>query len=303
MSTCSSSGSRGPVWSPENDERRHALHGKDGRLRGGGVVSTQTPSLFSRAFHVLRKRGPRTLAKHAWWYAVGALTALWWQLRYDIDVGTGLEAAVSDERPVFADLFANLRRDDVFYDVGAHVGIFTRPVAAYLTEGTVVAFEPGEGASRLRTSTGEHSNVVLSETAISQQAGDGYHSHQGRVGLLGNSDAAGFETVDAHDILDDETIPLPTVVKIDVFGAELDVVKALEELLARDECRLVYLEAHLPTTFQRKRPDDVFEDYLDAWSLTDLVRVFYSAGFEVEPIYLRRDTHDVFLKAYKADAE
>jgi FkbM family methyltransferase len=263
-------------------------------------VSSQSSSLPRRALSVLRERGPRTFLEAAGQYATGAVVAPWWQYRYGLDAADGFEAAASDERPVFADLFANLRPDDVFYDVGAHVGLFTRPVAKLLPEGTVVAFEPGEGADELRRSL-DDSNVVLVEEAISRTAGEGYHSHNGRVGLLGNDDADAFRTTNAREILDEGTLPLPNVVKIDVFGAEVDVVEGLEELLQRDECRLVYCEVHLPTTFQRKRPDDVFEEYLDSWSFTDLVRVFYRCGFEVEPMYLRRDTHDVFLKAYRAE--
>jgi FkbM family methyltransferase len=265
-------------------------------------MSTQKPSLPRRAFRVARDHGVGSLLGHARRYATASVTAPLWQYRYGVSLANGWEAAVSTERPVFADLFANLRPDDVFYDVGAHVGVFTRPVADVLTEGSVVAFEPGDGASRLRASVGDDPTVHVVEKAVSRRDGEGYHSHQGRVGLLGDTDAKSFASIDGRAILDDGDLPLPNVVKIDVFGAEVDAVEALAPLLERDECRLVYCEVHLPTSFQQKRPDDVFEAYLDEWSFTDLVETFYRCGFEVEPTYLRRDTHDVFLRAAKDGA-
>jgi FkbM family methyltransferase len=229
------------------------------------------------------------------------VTTPWWRYRYGVDCQSGWNAAVSSERPVFSDLFANLRPDDVFYDVGAHVGIFTRPVANHLSEGSVVAFEPGQGATRLREAVGEAPNVHVVEKAISRRGGAGYHAHEGRVGLLGDDDAREFAVTDGREILDEGRLPLPNVVKIDVFGAELDVVEGLEPLLERPECRLVYCEVHLPTSFQQKRPDEVFEAYLEEWSFTDLVEAFYRCGFRVEPTLLRRDTHDVFLRATTDD--
>lgn len=266
-------------------------------------MSTRNRSLPSRALGVYRDKGANTLLELGWQYVVAGATIPWWQYAYGIGLRNGWDAAISTERPVFSDLFANLRPDDVFYDVGAHVGVFTLPVADLLTAGSVVAFEPGAGAAQLKRSVGDAANVHVVEKAISARDGEGYHAHQGRVGLLGDTDATSFPSTTGREILDEGTLPLPTVVKVDVFGAEGDVVAALEPLLERDACRLVYVEVHLPTTFQRKRPPEVFEAYLEEWSFTDLVDTFYRCGFEVEPMYLRRDTHDVFLKATKATDE
>jgi FkbM family methyltransferase len=49
---------------------------------------------------------------------------------------------------------------------------------------------------------------------------------------------AGDELVDAGEI------PAPTVVKIDVEGAESLVIDGLQDTLARDKCRLLYCEIH-----------------------------------------------------------
>lgn len=253
-----------------------------------------------RGYRLVREEGPIRFLVRLAAYAVGLATTLVWMVRYGIDFRPAWRAAMSTEDAIFRDLFANLGPDDVFYDVGADTGLFTLPVASMLGPGRVVAFEPGEGSETLRDrlrDAGAEATVV--EKAITGRAGATYHAHEGRVGLLGDTDAPEFPTTDASEILAEGSIPLPTVVKIDVFGAEGDVVEGLEELLARDECRLVYLELHLPMTFQRKRPEPIFDDYMETWSLTDVVEVLFRCGFEVEPIHLRADTDDLFIRASK----
>ena len=257
-------------------------------------------SLPGRARRVLDEEGLGTLVEAAAHLGWSVPWLVYWHLRYDLALGPGWVAASSTERRIFEDLFRNLRPDDVFYDVGAHEGLFTLPIADYLGPEQVVAFEPGDGITTLREKADERTHIV--EKAISQRTDRDYHSHPGRVGLLGDTDADSFETISGADICESD-LPLPNVVKIDVFGAEVDVVESLEPVFERPDCRLVYLEVHLPTTFQRKRPDDIFDSFLEEWSLTDIVRVFYRCGFEVEPMYLRRDTHDVFLKAYRDPAD
>jgi FkbM family methyltransferase len=227
----------------------------------------------------------------------------YWRYRYGVIEECGRQAALSSERPVFNDLFANLDSSDVFYDVGAYTGLYTGAMASFLPPGQVVAFEPGEAVAELETYLQRHDlEAIVVPKALSQRAGDGYHSHEDRLGLLGNTDEDGsLPATSAQEIIADGELPFPTVVKIDVFGAELDAVRGLEELLERDECRLVYCELHLPTTFQRKRPDHIFEEYLNEWSFTEIVRVLYRCGFEVDPMFLRDDTHDLFIKAYKPE--
>lgn len=267
-------------------------------------VNSNSANLFTRAARVLRENGPRVLIAEVATYLRGVAYSLYWQFRYGVDYRHTRVASTSTELPVLTDLFANLRADDVFYDVGAYKGLFTLPVASVLPPGHVVAFEPGDGATALEASLAEAGlTATVVRKAVSASGGQGYHEHEGRLGLLGDSEGSdGFATIDAHEIVDADELPLPTVVKIDVFGAETDVIAALEPILARPDCRLVYCELHLPTSFQRSRPEPIFEQFLDEWSFTDIVRTLYRCGFEVDPIYLRADTHDLFLKAYRPDA-
>mgnify|MGYP006286790311 CR=1 FL=1 len=258
-------------------------------------------NLVVRSYRYIRQRGIVSFLEAAKRYTVALLYTVYWAFRFGVDLEPGWLAATSSERRIFEDLFANLRVDDVFYDVGADEGLFTCPVASTLETGRVVAFEPGSGAKRLERRLQEAGlEATIVEKAVSHRGSEGYNAHEGRVGFLGDTDAPDFEVTNAREILDGGELPLPTVVKIDVYGAETDVTEGLKEILARDECRLVYLELHLPMAFQqRKRPDDIFEAFLEEWSLTDVVQVLLQCGFEVEPIYMRNDTNDLFIRASK----
>ena len=259
-------------------------------------------NIVARSYTFVRQEGIGKFLLRAKVYVWRFIITVYWVVKYDVDFKPGWRAAISTELPIFRDLLTNLRDDDVFYDIGADTGLFTCLVASKLGPEQVVAFEPGDGVTELerRLTEGDLQATVV-EKAISQGDENEYHAHEGRVGLLGNTEAPAFPSTNAREILAEGDSPLPTVVKIDVFGAEGDVVRGLEEILSRDECRLVYLELHLPMTFQRKRPEQIFENYLDEWSLTEVVRILFQCGFEVEPIYLRSRTDDLFIRAYKPD--
>lgn len=45
-------------------------------------------------------------------------------------------------------------------------------------------------------------------------------------------------------LIENRTVPSPTVLKIDVEGAELDDLRGLDETLAGEDSRLLYIELH-----------------------------------------------------------
>ena len=60
----------------------------------------------------------------------------------------------------------------------------------------------------------------------------------------------------ADDVLSAAGLPQPNVMKIDVEGAERDVVDGMEAILAAPALRLVYIEIHFGILARRGRPDD-----------------------------------------------
>jgi FkbM family methyltransferase len=159
-----------------------------------------------------------------------------------------------DERGTIGDLLSELRTDDVFYDIGANVGMYSCFVAKVLSEGRVVAFEPHPANTEALTEnldlngfdavvrrialSDRRGDTVLTET--SPEAGAGGHS----LSPEGSGQGLHVETDTLDRTVDAADLPPPTVAKIDVEGAEGRVLEGGAEVLAADSCRLLYCEVH-----------------------------------------------------------
>lgn len=130
-----------------------------------------------------------------------------------------------------------------FVDVGAHIGVYS-VTAAQTTNGRVLAFEPHPGTreqlERNLRLNGSNAIVVAGAAgAVSGEAvlhvavgGDASWSTVADDGRFGASDA---EVTVPVSTVDEEVARrglLPTVVKIDVEGQELDVVAGMGAALA-----------------------------------------------------------------------
>lgn len=145
---------------------------------------------------------------------------------------------------------------DVFLDVGANIGYFSCVAAAKVgVSGRVVAFEPAPDLSRrlLETSReiGRRSRSVrlarieVHDVALSDREGEAMLSWATNnryaerfLSVEGGGEAV--RTVRLSAYLPELTCD---VVKIDVEGAELRVLRGMEAMLVRDRPRLVLVEA------------------------------------------------------------
>ena len=135
-----------------------------------------------------------------------------------------------------------VRPGDVFFDVGANVGFFTLLAARLVgPSGTVVAFEPQpENLEALRgnVSLNGFSNVIVDPRAVSGSSGsgvldwrnpptarlvDGGEAHSGR--------SFSVRTTSIDDYVADNPGHVPRMVKIDVEGHELDVIRGMKRTL------------------------------------------------------------------------
>jgi FkbM family methyltransferase len=160
-----------------------------------------------------------------------------------------------------------LRPDDVVWDVGASVGLFT--VHAAREGASVVAFEPDPATViRLRQ------NVALNDTAsriqcrheaLSDCAGHGTLRTDGLAGFapsladLGRHGTVVQTSMTTIDVLVASGLAKPNVLKIDVEGAEVLVLHGGMQLLASEAPpRVIFVEVHprfLPAF--NGRPNDV----------------------------------------------
>lgn len=162
-----------------------------------------------------------------------------------------------NEADLLEELRSELETDDVFLDVGANIGIHSI-LAATVAE-TVYAIEPHPvNASQLvRNRTTNDSRFDIYECALADCSG--YVNLSGpRNGMAADGSAA-FSHLRADSNASDgvlvraergdsfverEELRAPTVVKIDVEGAEQSVIDGLEETFSDDRCRLLYCEVH-----------------------------------------------------------
>lgn len=204
-----------------------------------------------------------------------------------------------EEYPVLEALLADLKPDDVFYDIGANIGIYTCLAADIISSGHVVAFEPHpENASEIKRNlsingfNAEVSTYALSDSqgtaelaVASQGVGEGTHS----LASATTNDTIKVDTIAGDTLVERNELPAPTVIKIDVEGAELSVIEGLRETLKRDECRLIYCEVHLPAN----RPS--IADH--GGSPEELHTELRDLGFDIEKIHEREN--DYHLKGRK----
>lgn len=204
----------------------------------------------------------------------------------------------NDEVPVLQENLRRLEPDDVFYDIGAHVGIYTILVANALDSGRSIAFEPNpENERRLQENAKlNHGHVESYEYALSDVEDTAKLSIQGDAaearGSLNNpQDTCGktisVETIPGDKLINRNEVPPPNIVKIDVEGAEENVIDGLRSTLEQESCRLVYCECH---------PDALADR---GSSISDIVDLLDSIGFNVDIIHNR--DNQPFFRAEKKD--
>ena len=202
--------------------------------------------------------------------------------------------SLAGERSIVENLLTALDSDDIFYDIGANVGTYTCFAAAELGPDRTVAFEPEpENADRLRENLelndlgAEIIQVALSDTdgtvdlaLTGDEAGEGEHA----IATGDDERTLEVETARGDSIIEERGLPKPTVIKIDVEGAELSVLRGLRETL-HENCRLLYVEVHT----------EKIRDF--GGEASDVETLLTDVGFEVTEISQRGS--EIFLRASK----
>lgn len=162
----------------------------------------------------------------------------------------------------FLDRFTSaLQKDDIVFDIGASVGLMTVHSAATVDEGKVVAFEPDPDTfKRLKhnVALNDLTNVTYVSWAASDMQGEvslfsdgasgkapSLREQTNRPGAPKGKVTVLTRTIDAAIISGE--LPLPTVLKIDIEGAEILCLRGALKLVSGelgDKPRLIFLELH-----------------------------------------------------------
>ena len=185
-------------------------------------------------------------------------------------------------------LLALLRNDDVLYDIGSSVGAWSIPAAAKLSKGKVISFEPDpENRQRLQSNYELNglTNFQTMPIALGDKPGElelftagAYAASPSLrpVNKISTSIKVKIETVD--DLIARKEIPMPTVVKIDIEGAEMMALQGMSNLLrSNQKPRALVLELH-PL-------------YLPAFdtNLTAIFKFLIEDGYQISELASRED--------------
>ncbi|ELZ31810.1 methyltransferase, FkbM family protein [Halogeometricum pallidum JCM 14848] len=178
------------------------------------------------------------------------------------------------DRTVLERFVKTLRSDDVLWDVGAHVGVYSVLAAGRLPPEHVVAIEPHpENVDRLRENlerNGRDATVrrlALDDECGRAELGVSSPDGTGAFGTLNKTTSQRNVAVqtDRGDSLVADGVSAPTVLKIDVQGAELDVLRGLRHTLLG--CRAVYVNVY-EKHFSRGDEGEEIRDVLESAGLT-----------------------------------
>lgn len=229
-------------------------------------MGSVTSRVYGWGRHFVKASGlkPVILPLYRWW---GQLQYRLAGETYEVEVGSAqarfhiptrnewTDFRTIRERPILDHLVSELRHDDVFYDVGANLGLYSCLVADVVTR-PVIAFEPHpSNADRLEENADLNgADISVFRSALADSTGEADLTITlDKVGSAGHTlvsdwnsdlDSITIPKVRGDEFIAQEDLPRPTVLKIDVEGAEQAVLDGLETTLSRPDCRLVYCETH-----------------------------------------------------------
>ncbi len=222
---------------------------------GNLLWGTPVYDMGNRAFETAVEVYLRTQPKYT--LSCGETTAIFFPRTFV--EWNNLKHRIWDEADVLTHLLSNVRADDVFYDIGANMGIYACLVGVRQPDATIVGFEPyPPNVESLRKNLAANGidAIVIEQPLSDASSNEAFFVYDtldagAQHGSLDTDYPTGdplvsftVETVTGDELVASERIPAPTVLKVDVQGSGLAVLDGLESTLLADECRLVYVEAH-----------------------------------------------------------
>lgn len=165
-----------------------------------------------------------------------------------------------------------LKEGDVFFDIGAHVGIFTILASQLVGKsGRIFAFEPlKRNVSFLNRHIALNgcNNTVIIEAAVSDDDGEALfdEDESSFMGKISNKGTYSVKTVTIDQLVEERVILPPSVVKIDVEGFQEKVLTGAM------------------TTLQKYHPKIILEASYKKGDPENFYSILASLGYIIEPI-------------------
>jgi FkbM family methyltransferase len=160
-------------------------------------------------------------------------------------------ARASESNPVLAERIAGLPRGGVFIDCGANIGYFSALAARQVGEGgLVLSLEPSPREFQRLSWAVAHNPHSCQWRTLNLAAGDAegqiaINDHAGHTGMNRVSDSGRACLVRTLDAVAADEIPAPRLIdliKIDVEGYELRVLRGMDGLFAARRVKTVVAE-------------------------------------------------------------
>ena len=160
-----------------------------------------------------------------------------------------------DEESALGAFLFLMRDDDILWDLGASVGLFSIYAAQKVQ--SVYSFEPDPDIfNRFNENialNGLQEKITSFQCAIGEEVGqmelysDGINGNSPSLQNLerhkGNIVKVAVKTIDS--LINEENVPVPTVMKIDIEGAEMSALNGAKEILGSpNRPRLLFIEVH-----------------------------------------------------------
>lgn len=287
-------------------------------LDKGGMVSVGRSAMLKRAKRLWAKEGllglTAGIGRYVYWNF--GIQRQYHQLRYMISNkivrheinGITSEFSASNvaeytrnktlhgEKEVLNRLLQSLEPNDVFYDIGANVGTYSCFADKVVTNGCVISFEPHPvNVPRLRTNIElNESKARVFELALSDEIGTitltGDKNDEPGIGssslaTMDEDQGINVKVTTGDELVSNKKIPHPSVLKIDIEGAEGRALSGMSKILESDDCHTVFCEIH-PTKLEK---------YGD--SEKDVFDKLEKSGFKIKKINNR--SSEYFIKASK----
>lgn len=180
-----------------------------------------------------------------------------------------------------------LRSEDVFLDVGSHIGIIAGFVSEAQPDGRVIAVEPYPPNIKALRETAKRSDgapIEIIQQPLSDTSEEISLSTPDLPGTRGLSSIAkdvggrtmNVQSITGNELVNSNRIPQPNIIKIDVEGAESQVIDGLKETLESPDCRLVICEVHIAHT---DKESNVYQEEIES--------KLANAGFETSILHDR----------------
>lgn len=224
------------------------------------LCSTGVPNFFERTSRALFSRiyqlfGKNTVGSDVINRVGGTILPEEWEITvegeshqfhlstfHEFDQFKAYESGV--DSTVLRQFVSELEPEDVVWDVGANVGVFTVTATATCPAEQVIAIEPySSNVDRIRENLELNGrDAVVKQLALADKNDTATFTVSspdgaGAFGIITDQNASDTITVETHrgDDLIRDGCPAPTVLKIDIQGSELAALRGLREVLPEIE--------------------------------------------------------------------